>query len=121
VVVGVARIVLALGQAHSLKEKRAVVRKVIDRVRAHHPVAIGEVADQDLWQRATLGISAVGPDAHQVRGLVESAVRAVEALYVAPVIQCDVQVDHYDELDFAGTTGQGPDAFSRELLAGDDE
>jgi uncharacterized protein YlxP (DUF503 family) len=121
-VVGVARLALALGQSHSLKDKRAVVRKVVERTRARFQVAISEVADHDLWQKATLGIAAVGADVHHVRAVVDEVVRAIEELYVAPVVACDVQVDSYD--DFATTTladaeGRGPNAFTRELLAGD--
>jgi uncharacterized protein YlxP (DUF503 family) len=121
-VVGVARFVLALGQSHSLKDKRATVRKVIDRTRARFQVAISEVADHDLWQKATLGIAAVGAEVHHVRSVLDEVVRAIEELYVAPVVACDVQVDHYD--DFATTSledaqGRGPNPYTREILAGD--
>jgi uncharacterized protein YlxP (DUF503 family) len=122
VVVGAARLVLALGQAHSLKDKRQIVRKVVDRVRARFLVAISEVADHDKWQRATLGLAAVGSDSTQVRAVLDEVVRAIEDLYVAPVIACDVQVETYN--DFATgplepAPGAGPNAFSRELLAGE--
>jgi hypothetical protein len=123
-VVGVARFTLALGQAHSLKDKRQVVRKVVDRVRARFLVAIAEVADHDLWQKATLGISAVGADHAHVRAQVEEVLRAVEELYVAPMVARDIQVDTYDDFepdDFGAGAAPagGPDAFTRELLAGD--
>jgi len=45
--------------AQSLKDKRMVLRRVKDRLRAHN-VAVAEVAHQDLWQRAGLGIVTVG-------------------------------------------------------------
>ncbi len=121
-VVGVARLVMALGQSHSLKDKRAIVRKVVDRTRARFQVAISEVADHDLWQKATLGVAAVGSDVHHVREVVDQVVRAIEEMYVAPVVACDIQVDSYD--DFATTSleaaeGKGPNAYTRELLAGE--
>jgi len=121
-VVGVARLVLALGQSHSLKDKRAVVRKVVDRVRARFLVAIAEVDDHDLWQKATLGFVAVGVDVHHVRTMLEEVVRAIEELYVAPVVSCDLRVDPWN--DFAtgaldDVAGRGPNAFTREFLAGE--
>ena len=45
--------------AQSLKDKRMVLRRVKDRLRSHN-VAVAEVAHQDLWQRAGLGIVTVG-------------------------------------------------------------
>ena len=43
-----------LPMAQSLKDKRMVLRRLKDRLRAHN-VAVAEVAHQDLWQRAGLG------------------------------------------------------------------
>lgn len=123
-VVGVARVVLALGQSHSLKEKRAVVRKVIDRVRARFTVAIAEVDDHDKWQKATLGLSAVGAETHHVRSMLEEVLRAIEEFYVAPVVHTDLQVTGWNDFDtnsLEAAAGQGPNPFTRELLAGEGE
>jgi uncharacterized protein YlxP (DUF503 family) len=47
-----------LPMSQSLKDKRMVIRRIKDRVGAFN-VAIAEVAHQDLWQRAGLGIVTV--------------------------------------------------------------
>ncbi len=57
--VAVARITLSIPEAGSLKSKRHVVHKVLDKVKARFNVSAAEVADLDLWQRATLGVAAV--------------------------------------------------------------
>ena len=54
--VGVMTLDIHLSYAHSLKEKRAVLRKIRDRLRARFNVAVAEMDHQDLWQEATLGI-----------------------------------------------------------------
>ena len=51
---------LHLPQAHSLKEKRAIIRPILDGARNRFSVAVAEVAYQDKWQRALLGFAAVG-------------------------------------------------------------
>ena len=51
---------LHLPQSHSLKEKRAVIRPILDGARHRFQVAAAEVAFQDKWQRALLGFAAVG-------------------------------------------------------------
>lgn len=58
-VVGICTIAIHLPGSHSLKDKRRVLRSVKDRLRSKHNISIAEVEDQDLWQRATLGITAV--------------------------------------------------------------
>ena len=55
VTVGIARVTLFLGESHSLKEKRMVLRQVKDLVRNKFNVSIAEVSENDRWQRAVLG------------------------------------------------------------------
>jgi uncharacterized protein len=51
-----------LPEVHSLKEKRQVLRCIIDRVQSKFNVSIAEVDQNDLWQRCTLGIAMVAND-----------------------------------------------------------
>jgi uncharacterized protein YlxP (DUF503 family) len=60
--IGVLRLTLHLPEPGSLKSKRHLVRSAIDRVRARFNVSIAEVAENDLWQRSVIGVSAVGND-----------------------------------------------------------
>ncbi len=60
--VGVLRLVFHIPHARSLKEKRSVIRRFRDRVRARWDVSIAEVGDQDLHQRAVFGVSVVSGD-----------------------------------------------------------
>jgi uncharacterized protein YlxP (DUF503 family) len=57
--VGVLTLEIQLPYAHSLKEKRAVLRKMRDRLRARFNVAVAELDHQDVWQRATLGVVSI--------------------------------------------------------------
>ncbi|WP_373046041.1 DUF503 domain-containing protein [Vulgatibacter sp.] len=77
-VVGTLRFVLQIPGSASLKAKRHVMRKVIDRVRARFNVAIAEVGDNDLWQKATIGVAAVGNDRAFVNEVLDKVLRSVE-------------------------------------------
>jgi len=57
--VGVLTLEIQIPYAHSLKEKRAVLRKIKDRLRARFNVAVAELDHQDVWQRATLGVVSI--------------------------------------------------------------
>jgi len=60
--VGVARIVLQIPGARSLKDRRRVVKGLKDRARAKLPISIAEIGDLERWQVATLGASVVSND-----------------------------------------------------------
>lgn len=48
---------LYLPGASSLKERRGPVRSLVRRLRNELDVSVAELGDQDLWQRATLGVA----------------------------------------------------------------
>ncbi len=60
--VGVLRLTLYLPEPGSLKSKRHLLRSALDRVKARFNVSVAEVAENDLWQRSVVGVSAVGND-----------------------------------------------------------
>jgi len=57
--VGVLTLEIQIPYAQSLKEKRAVLRKIKDRLRARFNVAVAELDHQDVWQRATVGVVSI--------------------------------------------------------------
>jgi hypothetical protein len=61
-IIAVLTVDLYLPGASSLKEKRAVIRSIKDRVGKKFNVSIAEVDFMDKWQRARLGIAQVGND-----------------------------------------------------------
>jgi uncharacterized protein YlxP (DUF503 family) len=71
--IGVLTLEIALPYAHSLKEKRAVLQKMRDRLRARFNVALAELDHQDLWQHATLGVVSISNS----QALLESTLRQV--------------------------------------------
>jgi uncharacterized protein YlxP (DUF503 family) len=60
---GVLRLTFHVPHARSLKDKRRVVQKFRDRVRARFDVSIAEVSEQDKLQRAVFGVAVVSGDA----------------------------------------------------------
>jgi uncharacterized protein YlxP (DUF503 family) len=69
---------LHLPGCHGLKEKRMIVRSLKARIRAEFEVSSAEVGDQDLLQRARLGIAAVGPDQVPLDALLQRILTFVE-------------------------------------------
>lgn len=73
--VGVLTLEIQIPYSHSLKEKRAVLRKMRDRLRARFNVAVAELDHQEVWQHATLGVVSISNS----QPLLESLFRQVLA------------------------------------------
>jgi len=78
VTVGIARLTLFLPDSHSLKEKRMVLRRVKDRAQQKFNVAIAEVEENDVWQRAVIGLAVVGNEGRFVESQLDEVVRFVQ-------------------------------------------
>ncbi len=77
--IGVCRIALSLPGVSSLKEKRSIVRSVLERARHRHPVAVAEVGDQDRHERAILGFAVVSNEQPHAASVLAAVVRGIES------------------------------------------
>ncbi|HET6914820.1 MAG TPA: DUF503 domain-containing protein [Acidimicrobiales bacterium] len=68
---------LRLPAVHSLKEKRAVLRPILDGARRRFAVAAAEVGSQDVWQSATIGMAAVSGSAYHAGEVLDAVERFV--------------------------------------------
>jgi uncharacterized protein YlxP (DUF503 family) len=97
-VVGVLRLALVIRGARSLKDKRHALRRILDRVRARYNVSIAEVGDNDIWQRALVGVTAVANDRSFVNEVLDKVVRDVEMLGVADLVGREMELETYSEM-----------------------
>jgi len=84
--VAVARFTLRIEASHSLKDKRAVVRRVKDRVQQRFRVVLSEVGGSevaDTWQRADLAFAVVTAGRDQAEDAVASVLGFVDSLGLA--------------------------------------
>ncbi|MDV3130292.1 DUF503 family protein [Mycobacterium sp. 21AC1] len=70
---------LLLGDVHSLKQKRSVIRPVVAELHRRFAVSAAETGAQDLHRRAAIGISTVAADRRHVVDVLDAAERLVAA------------------------------------------
>lgn len=95
--VGVARLTLQIPESASLKSKRQVLRRVTDRVKARFNVAVAEVDDQDLWQKASVALAVVGNERRHVDEQLEKIIHFIEEMYVAPLMARETEILAFGE------------------------
>ncbi len=87
--VGVLRLTLHLPDPGSLKSKRHLLRSAIDRVKAKFNVSVAEVGDNDLWQRAVVGVAAVGNDHSFVNETLDKVTEFVASMHGGQIVILD--------------------------------
>lgn len=93
--VGALRLVLEVPGAFSLKEKRRVRAKLVDRVRSRFGVSIAEVEDLDVHSRLVIGVSIVGNDRRVLESVLSKISDFVESLGVARIVGEDWEVSPF--------------------------
>jgi uncharacterized protein YlxP (DUF503 family) len=74
---GVLEVDLLLGDVHSLKEKRGIIRPLISDVRRRFEVSVAEGGHLDLHRRALVGVAVVGSTAAHCVEVLEGCERLV--------------------------------------------
>ena len=93
--VAAALLTIHIPASQSLKDRRRVLRSLLERTRNRFPVAAAEVGGQDTWQYAEIGLSAVSSSANHARQVIDEAVRFVEE-YSQEAIASQVEADVMD-------------------------
>ena len=75
--VGALEFDLLLGDVHSLKEKRSLVRPLIADVRRRFDLSVAEVDHLELHRRAGVGVAAVSPDRAHLVDVLDAVERLV--------------------------------------------
>lgn len=91
-IIGVCTIELLVTDSNSLKDKRQVVKSLIDRVRNRFNVSISEVEHQDLWRRAVLGIACVATDQQFASTVLNKVIELVEGEPRVVVASCQMEM-----------------------------
>ena len=94
----VALLTLEIGieHAHSLKDRRQVVRSLKDKLRQGFNVSVSELDEAAVWNRATVGVAAVSQSPRYLAGQMLQVENAARRLCVG--LGCDL-LDSFVEAD----------------------
>ena len=85
-IIGFLEIHLRIPEAHSLKEKRGVVKRIIERLKNKFNVSVSEVDDQDRWQSSIIGVVTISSSKKVVDATLEKVILFIEDLYPGKII-----------------------------------
>jgi uncharacterized protein len=91
-IVGICTVELFIPDGHSLKDKRQVLLSLKDRLRDKFNVSVAEVGDQELWQRAVLGIACVANEGSYVNQVLDSALNLIRSVPTVEMTQSHIEM-----------------------------
>ncbi len=91
-IVGLCTVELYMPDADSLKAKRQILLSLKDRLRDKFNVSVAEVADQDLWQKAVLGIACVANEGAHVNQVLDQAINLIRSMRTLELVQSRIDI-----------------------------
>ena len=88
-VVGLLQVEVHLPSAHSLKDKRSVLKSLRDQLRGRFNVAVAELNPSEKWQRATIGVSTLGEGRPYVEGLLKEVTEWLRGTHLVGLIRVE--------------------------------
>ncbi|WP_316569045.1 DUF503 family protein [Neobacillus sp. YIM B06451] len=77
--VGIARCECMIYDAGSLKEKRAVLQRILTRIRQKYNVSVSEVDYQDAWQRTAIAVAAIASSKVPAEREIQNAIKLIDS------------------------------------------
>jgi hypothetical protein len=90
-VIGILTIALAIPGANSLKDKRQVLRSLLDNVRRKFNVSAAEIDDNDRWRQAKLGVACVSNDRRMANRILDKVVDFIESNPAVSVVAVELE------------------------------
>lgn len=91
-VVGLLTVELRFPENGSLKEKRMLLRRLVERLRQRFNVSVAEVEHQNLWQRSTLAVATVNTSGREADSTLALALDQIEGYHAAEVIGQQIEM-----------------------------
>ncbi|BBO76461.1 hypothetical protein DSCW_38780 [Desulfosarcina widdelii] len=91
-VVGVGCMIFRIHDCRSLKGKRKVVKAIVARIRNHFNASVAEVDDNDIYQRAVIGVGLVGSDRRTINAKLDKLFNFAEDLGLAEMIDTQMEI-----------------------------
>lgn len=91
-VIGVLRITVLIHESRSLKDRRQVVKSIVEKVKNRFNVSVAEIDGADLWQRAEIGVATVSNDGAFVNSVMDKVLDFVDGLNLAEVSDHAIEI-----------------------------
>lgn len=83
------RVTLRASWVHSLKEKRMIIKSIMQKLKNKFNISVSEVAEQDIHQILVIGIAAVCGSSAQISSIMENIISFIEE-------NCDAEITNIE-------------------------
>ena len=90
-IVGVLTLNLLIVDSNSLKDKRQVVKSLLDGIKHRYNVSAAELAELDKWRRAVIGVAVISNDKSTANTVLNHILDGIDSDPRVEVDSCEME------------------------------
>ena len=91
-IIGILSVSLHIPASQSLKDKRQVIKSLIEKTRNKFNVAMAEIGDHELWQKALFGVVCIANEKKFVNQILDQVLNFIRAIPVIHLIDFQIEI-----------------------------
>lgn len=91
-IIGSCEVELIIFEVNSLKEKRHVIKSIINRIQSRFNVSIAEVDLNDIWRRGVIGFACVTTSTKHANQIINNVVKFIENDGRVEIVNCEFEI-----------------------------
>lgn len=90
-IIGICEIQIFIYESRSLKEKRSVVKSIIERIKTRYNVSIIESDKQDIWNESIIAFSVLSVDKSSLDSYIQNIIKFIENDYRIEITNIEIE------------------------------
>lgn len=90
--IGICSLEIFIYYVNSLKEKRSVIKSLINKSKNKFNISIAEVGDNDKWNRSIIGFSCVSNDRKLIDKVIESEIKFILGNFPVEILNTNREI-----------------------------
>ncbi|MAT74614.1 hypothetical protein CMK14_05605 [Candidatus Poribacteria bacterium] len=92
--IGVCTVYLSIPESQSLKDKRQVIKSLIDRIKNRFNVAVAEVDALDTHQRSVIGLVSISNSPQHLNQMLSRTIEFIENMHLAVLLDYEMDLSY---------------------------
>ncbi len=92
--IGVCTVYLSVPESQSLKDKRQVIRSLIDQIKKRFNIAVAEVGELDMHQRSVVGFVSISNNSRHLNQMLSRVIKFIESMRLAVLTDYEIDLNY---------------------------
>lgn len=91
-IIGICSLKLMIYESYSLKDKRQVLKSIIERIKSRFNVSIAEIDLNDKWQNAVIGFACVTNNTNHANQILSNVIKFIDEDSRVEILEENIEI-----------------------------